>query len=353
MLWTTPAQARNLLPSVADSHGVKQVKLTVSIVVIGDQPLVLDCLESIEEQTCAEYKVCLVANGSSQSFLQKIAERHPKVEIVQYPNLRSFAANHNSVMQRCDTEFLLLLNDDTVILDSALDRMVGFLQDQPREVGIAGCTNLTRSGEFVLTCYPFPSAGVVVSRHAGLGRVAPGRGYQRYLAQAEGAEPFPVDWVQGSCILIRRDVIEEIGQLDEGFFLFSEEVDYCYRARQAGFSTHQVPTARILHHESATTRRFVSLKLRGHYISTLYFLAKHGFTWDLWLVRAWYVCELLIKSAIRGIGALVGRPPDAMERLQAYLDLVQICVSYHGQLPAELLALDGHWVSREDACTIV
>jgi GT2 family glycosyltransferase len=317
---------------------LKQVLLTISIVAVGDQPHALDCLESIEAQTSAEHEVHLVTNSCSQAFLDELASRHPQVRLINHPTLRSFAANHNEVMRQCDSECLLLLNDDTVILDRALDRMLDFLKSQSSEVGIVGCTNLTGSGEFALSCYPFPNASVIISQHAMLGRVLTGRGYQRYMKQARGAESFPVDWVQGSCILIRREVIEAIGHLDEDFFLFSEEVDYCYRARCAGFVVYQVPRARIVHYDSTTTHRFVPLKLRGHYLGKMYFLAKHGFIRDLRLVRAWFIAELLVKSAIRGAGVLVGHPSDAKERLQAYLDLIGICATYRGQPAVQLLS---------------
>jgi len=298
----------------------------------------MPCLESIEAQTRAEHKIHIVANCCSEAFLGEIRRRHPQVELIHSQTRRSFAANHNEVMKQCTGDFLLLLNDDTVILDHALDRMLGFLQDQPNEAGIAGCTNLREDGQFALSCHPFPSAGTTVSQHAMLGRVLPGRGYQRYLRQARGTEPFVVDWVQGSCILIRRELVEKIGYLDEDYFLFSEEVDYCYRARQAGFMTYYVPEARILHYESATTARFVPLKLRGHYLGKLYFLAKHGFRRDLALVRAWFIAELLTKSALRSVGVLIGHPPDARERLQAYLDLIGICATYRGQPAAQLMS---------------
>ena len=312
--------------------------LSISIAAVADQPFVHDCLDSIEAQTTAEHEIHLVTNGCSQIFLDRLGRQHPQVELISYPARRSFAENHNEVMRQCDSEYLLLLNDDTVILDGALDRMLDFLESQPSEVGIVGCTNLTGSGEFALSCHPFPDASVIISQHAMLGRLLSGRGYQRYLKQARGTEPFPVDWVQGSCILIRREVIKRIGYLDEAFFLFSEEVDYCYRARCAGFVVCQVPRAQIVHYDSTTTHRFVPLKLRGHYLGKMYFLAKHGFIWDLRLVRAWFVAELLVKSAIRGAGVLVGYPSDAKERLQAYLDLIGICATYRGQPAAQLVS---------------
>lgn len=322
----------------AGPRGGTDVRLTISIVIIGDQPLVVPCLESIEAQTTVEYEIWLVENLASGLFLEQILERFPTVRLIRSPKLRSFAENHNEVLRRSNADLVLLLNDDTVILDHALDQLVEFLASQPEEVGLAGCTNLTRDGELALSCYPFPSAGLIVAQHAELERVLPGRAHQRYLAQAKGSEPFLVDWVQGSCMLIRREVIQEIGYLDPGFFLFSEEVDYCYRARWAGFSVCQVPQAQIIHHESATTRHFVPLKLRGHYLGSLYFLAKHGFRRDLVLVRAWFMLELITKSLIRGVGVLVGHPPDARVRLQAYLDLFRICATYRGQPAATLIS---------------
>ena len=308
--------------------------LTISIVVVGDQPLLVPCLESVEAQTTIEHEIYLLANLTSPAFLNEVAGQFPQVKVIYSQALRSFSANHNEVLRRSNAEFVLLLNDDTVILDRALDRMVEFMTDQSRDVGIAGCTNLDRQGSFTLSCYPFPSALVIVWQHAKLGNWLPGRVYERYLTQAKGILPFPVDWVKGSCFMIRRDVVQRIGCLDEAFFLFSEEIDYCYRSRQAGYLVYQVPQARILHYESATTRRFVPLKLRGHYLGKLYFLAKHGFKRDLCVVRAWFIAELLAKSVIRGFGALLGHPPDAQERLRIYWELIRICLTYQRWNPS-------------------
>jgi GT2 family glycosyltransferase len=314
-----------------------EVQLTISIVIIGDQPLVLPCLESIEAQTRVEHEIYLVENLASQVFIEKITKQFPKVKFIHNSQRLSFAANHNQVLQRCQGEFILLLNDDTVIMGQALDRMVEFLAAYSAEVGIVGCTNLDQDGNFTLSCYPFPSAKTIFWQHAGLRRWFPGRAYEQYLTLAKQNEPFSTGWIKGSCMLIRREVIKRIGYLDEEFFLFSEEVDYCYRAQKAGFSIYQVPQARILHYESTTTNRFVGTKLRGHYLSKLYFLAKHGFNRDLYLVRAWFILELLGKSLIRGLGTLFGRPPDAQERLQAYWSLLRICLTYQGQPASSLI----------------
>jgi N-acetylglucosaminyl-diphospho-decaprenol L-rhamnosyltransferase len=321
------------------------VQLTISIASVGDQALLIPCLESIQSETTVEYEIYVVFNLASPAFIDDVTDRFPQVRVINHAERHSFAENHNDVLQRSQSDFVLLLNDDTVILDHAIDRMVEFFEGQSRQVGIVGCTNLDDRGEFTLSCYPFPSAGVIVWQHAQLRRWWPGRVYERYLRQAQGTRPFPADWVKGSCVMIRCDVIQKIGYLDENFFLFSEEIDYCYRARQTGFWVYQVPRARILHYESATTSRFVPLKLRGHYMGKLHFLAKHGFRRDLRLVRAWFIAELAAKSAVRGLGAITGHPPDARQRLQTYWDLIRICVDYQEQTPSE-----AGWPGDRDAC---
>jgi GT2 family glycosyltransferase len=311
--------------------------LTISIIVMGDQPLVLTCLESIEAQTKTEHEIFLVDNLASPSLIKEIAHRFPQVKFIHNSRHLSFAANNNQIMQRSQGEFILLLNDDTVILDSALDRMIEFLSSQPPEVGIAGCTNLNRQNNFTLSCYPFPDAKGIIWQITRLGRWLPGYGLERYLIRAKKKEPFSVDWVAGSCMLIRREVVERIGYLDENFFLYSEEVDYCYRARQAGFLVYQVPEAHIIHYESITTSRVVPLKIQGHYLGKLYFLAKHGFSWDLRLVRVCFIVELLAKSVVRGIETLTGCSTDSKERLAIYQNLIRICATYRGQPALDLI----------------
>ena len=314
--------------------------LTISIVIIGDQPLLLPCLESIEAQTQVEHEIYLVENQASPAFLQQVKQRFPKIKFIHNPQRLSFAANHNQVLRQCQGQLALLLNDDTLILDQALDKMVNFLETQPSQIGVIGCTNIDQYENFTLSCYPIPTAKTIIWQHAYLSRWLPGRAYEQYLAQAKGKAPFPVGWVKGSCMMIRKEVIEQVGYLDEDFFLFSEEVDYCQRAKQAGFAVYHMPQARILHYESTTTNRFVGIKLRGHYLSKLYFLAKHGMARDLYLVRIWFILELLVKCLIRGIGGMTNRQPDARQRLQVYLDLIHICFTYRGEPARALLKQD-------------
>jgi GT2 family glycosyltransferase len=314
--------------------------LTISLVVTGDQPHLLPCLESIEAQTTIEHEIQLVAQLTSPSYLARVTQCFPQVKLIHNQELRGFAANHNQVLRRSDADFVLLLNDDTVILDHALDQMIEFLSSQPPEAGIVGCTNLDRDNNFAISCYPFPTGPVLIWRHSQLGRWLHGRGHERYLGPAHGEEPFKVDWVMASCMAIRRVVIEQVGYLDEDFFIYSEEVDYCFRSHKAGFSTYQVPRARIIHYESVTMDRFVPTRLSGLYLGNLYFLYKHGFNRDLKVVRAWYVVELLAKSLIRSLGVLAGRPPDARKRLSTYLDLIGICMTYRGQPPVQFLRRD-------------
>jgi hypothetical protein len=315
----------------------RSILLTISIVIIGDSSFIIPCLESIEAQTETPYELYLVTNQTSASLITRLQSLFPYIKIIQRQQRHSFAANHNQVLQQCQGDYVLLLNDDTVIINGALDKMLAYFTEGERQLGIVGCTNLDQHHNFTLSCYPFPSIKTIIWQHAALFRWFPGKLYERYLAQAKGDQPFVVDWVKGSCFLICSDVVRKIGFLDEQFFLFNEEVDYCYRAKTAGYSIYQVPEAQIIHYESTTTRRFVSIKLKGHYLGKLYFLAKHGFWRDLYFVRAWFSLELLAKSFIRAFGVMIGRPSDARERLNTYWNLLQICLTYRGQPAATLL----------------
>lgn len=313
------------------------MKLAISIAMIGDQPHIFPCLQSVVEQTQTEHQIYLIENMASAKFIAQLESRFPQIKILHHPKRQSFAANHNQILQQTNADYVVLLNDDTLVLDHALDKMVSFLETTPNTAGIVGCTNLDAQQDFTLSCYPFPNAQTIVWLHSGLYRYIHGKSYEKYLTQAQGNIPFATDWVNGSCMMLRRSVLKQVGLLDEDFFLFYEEVDYCYRAKKAGFDVYQIPQAEIVHYQSKTTPRFVPLKLRGHYLGALYFLAKHGFRRDLALVRLWFFVELLGKSFIRGIGVLTGRPPDASTRLATYWDLLHICTTYQGQPARQLV----------------
>jgi hypothetical protein len=135
------------------------------------------------------------------------------------------------------------------------------------------------------------------------GEVLPGRLYNswwhgRYPQEQDGQAPFPIDHPLGACILARRAVVDQVGLLDEGFFMYAEEVDWCYRIRQAGWAIWQVPRARVTHVGGAATRQFRHQMLIALYASRLRFFHKH---YSPWLTR-WHteiVRAGMLRAALR------------------------------------------------------
>lgn len=212
--------------------------------------LLEDCLESLYAHTRLPFEVIVVDNGSNDGVQTLLAERFPEVRLIQNPQNDGYTRPMNQALQAARGKYLLQLNPDTLILSGALDRLVAFLDERP-EVGIAGPKVLNRDGSMQKPCRRGESRPwAVFTYFLGLWRLFPDSklfgGYLlNYLPEDETN---PVDGVSGSCMLIRRAVVEQIGYLDERFFAYQEDADYCYRARQAGWQIYYYPGAQIVHY---------------------------------------------------------------------------------------------------------
>lgn len=144
---------------------------------------------------------------------------------------------------------MLLLNPDTIILDSALDKLADFLESNP-EAGVCGPKVLNPDGSLQAPCRRGESRPwAVISHVTGLSRHFPKNPFfsEYHLSYLDENETHPVAGVAGSCMLIRREVIEKIGYLDEAFFAYQEDADFCYRVREAGWTVYYYPESRIIH----------------------------------------------------------------------------------------------------------
>jgi N-acetylglucosaminyl-diphospho-decaprenol L-rhamnosyltransferase len=176
-------------------------------------------------------------------------------------------------------DYLLFLNPDTVVHPGAIEALVTFIEAHPR-VGAVGPRLLNPDGSIQSAAFRFPTLAMTLLDLFPPGEVLPGRLYNswwhgRYAQERDGETSFPIDHPLGACILARRAVVEQIGGMDEQFFMYSEEVDWCYRVRQAGWAIWQVPTARITHVGGAATRQFRTRMLTALYESRLRFFRKH------------------------------------------------------------------------------
>ena len=175
---------------------------------------------------------------------------------------------------------VLLLNPDTIVQPGSIEALASFLQVHPR-VGMASPRLLNPDGSIQLAAFRFPTLTMSALEVFPPGEVLPGRLYNswwhgRYPQERrEETHPFPIDHPLGACMLVRREVIEEAGLLDERYFMYSEEIDWCWRIRHCGWAIWQVPAAQVTHIGGAATRQFRQRMQVELYRSRITFFRQH------------------------------------------------------------------------------
>ncbi len=236
----------------------------VAIVNYRTAPLVVECLQSLAPQVAILRggRVIVVDNASgddSVEHLRAAIDRHgwgDWAEAIALPRNGGFAYGNNRAIERVrelDPTFasILFLNPDTVVCPGALRALLSDLESH-REVGIVGATIVDEHGARQRSAHRFPSprGELVAASQLGIAARLLGLGE---LAGPANERSHRCDWVSGACFAVRREVLDAIGGLDEGFFLYFEEVDFCRRARAAGWTCWYVADARVLHREGAST----------------------------------------------------------------------------------------------------
>jgi GT2 family glycosyltransferase len=226
--------------------------LCVVVVNYGTPHMAIECLDTLLHQVRElEAIVALVDNDSPDDSVVKLkrwisdAGAHDCVQLIESHENRGFAAGNNIGIESCDARMYLLLNSDTLVEEGALARLVEAISSEP-DVGLAGPRLLWASGEPVESCFRYHRPISELIDSAGTGYIT--TLFARYAVPMKVSEErtFP-EWTTFACVMIRREVIEQIGNLDEGFFMYFEDAEFAFRARQAGWRTLHEPTARVVH----------------------------------------------------------------------------------------------------------
>ena len=234
----------------------------VAIVNYRTAALVVECLASLVHQVSLLRggRVVVVDNDSGDESVAQVAAAIAAngwsgwAEVIASPRTGGFAFGNNRAIERVralDPAFaaIVFLNPDTVVRPGALRALLSHLDSHPR-AGIAGAAIEDEHGERQRTAHPFPSPLGELVAGSQLGVVARLAGHAPASAPPASHE---CDWVSGAAFAVRREVLDAIGGLDEGFFLYFEEVDFCRRARRAGWSCWHVADARVVHREGSST----------------------------------------------------------------------------------------------------
>lgn len=249
----------------------------VSIVIVNwnTRTLLAACLESVHRQTLLSHEIWVVDNGSTDGSCEMVREAFPEVRLIANEDNKGFAAANNQALPLCTGEHVLLLNSDTVVLDGAIDKMATFLQLHP-EAGGVGCKLLNADGTLQPSAHGFYRSWRSLVENRLVHLLWPRRHARTpFLSFWDHNQVRPVDWVTGAALMVRRSVIQEVGLLDDGFFMYGEEVDWQYRMKQAGRRVFFLPSARVIHYGGASSRHIVTQMKRQEYESRLRFVQKH------------------------------------------------------------------------------
>jgi N-acetylglucosaminyl-diphospho-decaprenol L-rhamnosyltransferase len=271
------------------------VEVSYCVVNTAQRELLLRCLDAIaaEQQTFAFATEVLVLDNASGDGSAGAARRHPATtELVALTNRRGKGENDSDLLQRARGRYCLLLNEDSELIAGATAALHAALESQPT-AGAAGARLLRPDGVRQPSAWRFPTPGTALVGALFL--------HRRYTVQSRGDAIREVDWAQSAALLVRREAAEQIGWFDPAFFVYSDEVDFCKRLRDAGWRTLYVPGAAAIHHEQLSTgavpeRRIVELSRNRDL-----YMRKHHSGAAAWIVRL----LTALTYALRAAAALV------------------------------------------------
>jgi N-acetylglucosaminyl-diphospho-decaprenol L-rhamnosyltransferase len=281
--------------------------LAVVVVNYNAGDYLLRCLESLEAAAAdARLETFVVDNASDDGSIERARAAHPDVTYVQNPDNRGFSAAVNQGIRWSRAPFVLLLNPDAAITGGTLAALLKVAEDWPRVAAI-GPLLRNPDGSVYASGRTFPSIHGAVG-HAFLGPFVPHNRFSRAytLADWDRMTGRIVDWVSMSCMLIRRAALEQVGLLDESFFLYGEELDLCTRLRDAGWEVLFTPEVEVTHAVGVSTAQAdTRWKLHEHSRGVYRYFAKHrarGWRRVL-LPLAWLVLRLRAVVVARRLDA--------------------------------------------------
>jgi len=252
----------------------------ISIVIVNYRvkELLERCLTSISQsKDDSSIEIIVVDNNSKDGSIELLKENFPGVKLIENQENRGFSFACNQGIKKSSGRYVLLLNPDTIFPETGLSRVLDFMDSNP-EAGICGPRMVDLSGNLLYSCRSFPSFLTSVSSSQSLlFRLFPRNPLsRRYLMKdLDRSRVQEVDWVSGSCLLARKKMLDQIGLLDESYFIYVEDVDLCYRAHKAGWRIFYFPEVTFVHQVGqSTSQNRLKCQLQ-HHKSMWIFFKKH------------------------------------------------------------------------------
>ena len=254
-----------------------------------------------------------------------IEEEFPEVRLIANSENVGFTVGNNQGITASRGRYVLLLNPDTEIVGNALATMVEYMDHHPR-VGALGPQLLNPDGSIQSSRRRFPTLATAFLESTILQQWFPDNAVLRryYILDRLDDEVQEVDWVTGACLLARREAIEEVGLLDEGFFMYSEELDWCRRAKGRGWKVIYLPTARVIHYGAQSSEQVKSFQHIQFQRSKIRYFRKHHGLWQAEVLRLFILATYLYQLIVEALKWLVRhKRPLRAARVKSYWQVLR------------------------------
>lgn len=282
----------------------------------------LRCVESTVKKI--SYETFVVDNNSSDGSQDMVRRDFPTVKLVANTENVGFARANNQAMKLAQGRYVLLLNSDAFVKENTLDHMVQFMDEHP-DAGMAGCKLLYEDGSLQPSCFTFPTLLTELYIALGLNTLFPkSKIFGQYaMTDWDFNDTRPVDVIMGAFMLVRAELIPKIGMMDEAFFMYSEEVDWCYRFQQAEWKVYFCPDVETVHLWGGSSKVVKVETLQRLYRARVQFFRKHYGQLSAFLFKLIIIFYALVRVGPGAIYYLTRDNPTSKQKHYAFRQLLR------------------------------
>lgn len=252
------------------------------------------------------YEIYVVDNASQDGSLEKLQKDFYKeadeglIKFIENVENKGFAHANNTAIKQISAKYILLLNSDTLVVDNCLEKCINYMEAS-KNTGALGCKVVLPDGTLDKACRrSFPDVNVSFYRMTGLSRLFPkSKRFGRYnLTYLDENETYEIDSLVGAFMMVKSEAIQQVGLLDETFFMYGEDIDWCYRIKAAGWKIIYYSDAKIVHYKGASSKKQKNKLIYEFYRAMYIFYDKHYKDKHPWIITAvtytgiWSICRL-------------------------------------------------------------
>ncbi len=300
------------------------IKLSIIIVNYNSSDFLKKCLASLyQSKPTTPFGVLVVDNNSSDNSVGMLKRDFPQVTLIENKENIGFARANNQALQKCQGEFVLFLNPDTLLLHGSIDALVETMQKE-NKVGVLGCRLINEDGTLQL------SWGRMVNLSNEFWQRFISRRYEkgnrliaRYL-QRKSRQPHHPHWVTGACMIARQQALKEVGDFDQNFFMFLEDVDLCHRMRKRGWEILYTPSTEVIHLRGKSMETNRARALKAYRKSQLHFYRKHYGRVRWTTLRIYLLGKFILSRLTSRLAYLITRKSQAQNSYNLSKELLSL-----------------------------